>query len=641
MCGIAGVIGSSIPDIESRIAKMSSAIAHRGPDADGIEIWRKGETRCAAFAHRRLSIIDLSEAGRQPMMTADGRYSITFNGEIYNYQALKKRLVEEGVEFRTNTDTEVLLCLYKKLGSECLQLLRGMFAFAIRDGETGEVFAARDRLGIKPFYYYGDDRLFIFSSEVRALLASSLVPRLLDAVSVNSYLSFGAVQEPRTIIENVRTLPPAHYIIINAEGEVKEIARYWSLPVEAASCDRADALAETRSRLEESVRLHLLADVPLGAFLSSGIDSSSIVALMSKHARGRVNTFTVCFEQQQFDERELARLVAQKWHTSHTEIVLIESEMVASLPNAIADIDQPTIDAINTWVISRSTKQAGITVALSGLGGDELFGGYPSFRRAMRLRRYGAPIGWLNPASRRQVARLAVKALGDTLQSQKVASVISAGCDMLPSYAVTRGLFSKDSRNDLISFKARAHINGQAQYDIPQETMALIANGRGGGDVFNQISRYELSLYMGNMLLRDTDAMSMANALEVRVPLLDHELVEWVYSLPGNLKLGRHPKQLLIDALGSDLPAEITNRKKMGFALPFERWAHTSLRPFISDALNDTAAVARAGLNPKGVIDSVECFDSGSRSTSWSRIWGLAVLVDWCRRHDLELATSF
>jgi asparagine synthase (glutamine-hydrolysing) len=627
---------------------MSNAIAHRGPDAAGVEVWGRRaagrSTGQAAFAHRRLSIIDLSEAGRQPMTTPDGRYSISLNGEVYNYQDLRKRLVEDGVEFRTNTDTEVLLWLYKKHGPGCLRLLRGMFAFAIRDDETGEVFAARDRLGIKPFYYFRDNNLFVFSSEVRALLASGLVPRLLDPVSLSSYLSFGAVQEPRTIIENVRTLPPAHYIIVSAKGEVKELARYWNLPAASARADGADALAETRSRLEESIKLHLLADVPMGAFLSSGIDSSSIVALMSKHARGRVNTFTICFEEQQFNERQLARRVAQKWDTCHTEIMLSESEMLASLPQAVADIDQPTIDAINTWVISRATKQAGVTVALSGLGGDELFGGYPSFQRAVRMRRYGAPVGWLNPTTRRHVAALTTKVMGDSLQTRKVASAISAGCDLLSSYAIMRGLFSIESRRDLMNVGAGDHISDGAQYGIPEETLALVANGKSNGksngDVFNQICRYELSLYMANMLLRDTDVMSMANALEVRVPLLDHELVEWVCSLPGSLKTGRNPKQLLVDALGADLPAEVVSRKKMGFALPFERWVRTSLKPFVSDALGDTSAVARAGLNSEAVMNLVECFDSGSRSTSWSRIWGLAVLVDWCRRHDLELAGS-
>ncbi|HVG21314.1 MAG TPA: asparagine synthase (glutamine-hydrolyzing) [Blastocatellia bacterium] len=636
MCGIVGIIGNPVQDIEARVAKMSNAIAHRGPDAAGVEVWSEG----AAFAHRRLSIIDLSEAGQQPMPTPDGRYSISLNGEIYNYRALKKGLVEEGVEFRTNTDTEVLLRLYEKLGPKCLQLLRGMFAFAIRDGETGEVFAARDRLGIKPFYYFQRKNLFVFSSEVRALLASGLVPRSLDPISLSSYLSFGAVQEPRTMIENVRTLPPAHYVIVNARGEVKELARYWNLPSAVACDDGAVALAETRSRLEESIKLHLLADVPVGAFLSSGIDSSSIVALMSRHASGRVNTFTVCFEEQQFDERQLARQVAQKWGTCHTEIMLSEGEMLSSLLQAVAGIDQPTIDAINTWVVSRTTKQAGITVALSGLGGDELFGGYPSFSRAMRMRRYGAPMGWLGHTARRKVASLTTKVMGDSLQTQKVASAISAGCDLLSSYSIMRGLFSKDSRRSLMSDSASLRTGGGGQYDIPEETLALIKNGKGEADVFNEICRYELSLYMANMLLRDTDVMSMASALEVRVPLLDHELVEWVCALPGSLKVGRHPKQLLIDALGSDLPAEITRRKKMGFALPFERWVHTSLRPFVSDALSDRAAVLRAGLNPEAVMGTVESFDSGSRSTSWSRVWGLAVLVDWCRRHDMEVAVA-
>ncbi|HEX8186139.1 MAG TPA: asparagine synthase (glutamine-hydrolyzing), partial [Blastocatellia bacterium] len=462
MCGIVGIIGKSIPGIETRIAKMSDAIAHRGPDACGVEIWSERDTGQTAFAHRRLSIIDLSDAGRQPMTTPDGRYSIIFNGEIYNYQALRRRLLEEGVEFRTHTDTEVLLYLYKKRGAECLQLLRGMFAFAINDSRTGEVFAARDRFGIKPFYYFQDNRLFAFSSEVRALLASGLVPSLIDPVSLNSYLSFGAVQEPRTIIENVRTLPPAHYIVINSKGEVKELARYWRLPADTLHVDRASAIEETRSRLEESIKLHLLADVPLGAFLSSGIDSSCIVALMSKYAQGRVNTFTVCFEEQQFNERELARRVAQRWGASHRELVLSETEMLASLPEAVAGIDQPSMDGINTWVISRATKRAGVTVALSGLGGDELFGGYPSFQRALRMSRYGTPVSWVNQATRRQVATFATRVMGDSLQVQKVASAISAGCDLLSSYAITRGLFSRGSRRDLMSGAATVFTSGES-----------------------------------------------------------------------------------------------------------------------------------------------------------------------------------
>jgi asparagine synthase (glutamine-hydrolysing) len=624
--------------MEARAARMSEALAHRGPDACGLNLWPSGNAPQTAFAHRRLAIIDLSEAGRQPMTTADGRYSIIFNGEVYNFQALRKTLEDSGVVFQTNTDTEALLHLYARHGRACLRLLEGMFAFALRDHQSGEVFIARDRMGIKPLYYCAGDGAFIFASELRSLLASELIPRALDAVSLNAYLSFGAVQEPRTIIRHVQTLPPAHYMLIDAAGRIKELARYWELPAATTRASRAEALAETRSRLETSVRSHLVADVPLGAFLSGGIDSSALVALMSRYAPGRVNTLTVCFEEREFNERQLARQVADKWGTAHTEVVLSETNMLASLPAAIADIDQPTIDGINTWIVARTTRQAGLTVALSGLGGDELFGGYPSFRRAARLQRYGLPINWLNEPARQQIAKVTATLLRDSLRGQKAASAIAAGGDLLQAYAGMRGLFSRASRGHLLHAKASSQIPNNAHYYIPAETLALIDQNSNGDDVFNRVSGYEMSLYMANMLLRDTDAMSMASALEVRVPLLDHHLVEWVYALPGEMKSGDRPKQLLIEAMGTDLLPEVVGRKKMGFALPFERWMHTSLKAFVGDALKDAAAVTCAGLNPAAVSDVMQRFAAGSRSTSWSRVWGLAVLVDWCRRHQVAIA---
>jgi len=639
MCGIAGIIGK-VPDIEARAERMSDMLVHRGPDNQGSQLWGAAGSCQTAFAHRRLSIIDLSEAGRQPMETSRGRYSIVYNGEIYNFLELRRKLPGPGFKLRTHTDTEVLLRLYQEHGPECLQMLRGMFAFAIRDNETGDVFIARDRLGIKPLYYHVSGDSFVFCSELRGLLASGLVPRVLDPVSLNSYLSFGAVQEPRTIVEGIRSLPPAHYMVITAAGEVRELTRYWKLPETQTMSSRAGVIEETAARLDESVKLHLIADVPLGAFLSGGIDSSAIVALMTKHASGWVKTFTVCFEEHEFSEHKLARKVAEKWQTHHAEIVLSEAEMVASLDEAIGDIDQPTIDGINTWVISRATKQAGITVALSGLGGDELFGGYPSFTRAAHLHKYRAPLNWFNAAARARIARLTTTLMGDSLPGQKLSSTISAGGDLLSSYSSMRGLFSKASRENLLNAAQRSIVYGD--YQIPAETLALIDNGsnngHANGDIFNRISRYEMSLYMGNMLLRDTDAMSMASSLEVRVPLLDHKLVEWVYSLPGAMKTGRHPKQLLVEALGLKLPPEITDRGKMGFALPFERWLRTPLKPFVSDVLSDQDAVRGAGLDPGAVSVVVDSFAKGSRSTSWSRVWGLAVLVDWCRRHQVRIA---
>ncbi|MDX6500287.1 MAG: hypothetical protein QOG23_3547 [Blastocatellia bacterium] len=637
MCGIAGIIGSSRTDAAACVARMSDALAHRGPDDSAVSVWRDERIdRETVFAHRRLSIIDVSSAGRQPMTTRGGRFTIILNGEIYNYKELRRQLEAEGTEFATASDTEVLLELYARRGVRCLDELCGMFAFALRDNTSGEVFAARDRLGIKPFYYFCGDSGFLFASEVRAMLASGLVPRLLDSVSLDSYLSFGAVQEPRTIVEGVGSLPPAHYLRVGADGKVAETTRYWHLPREQFRGDRNEAVLETRKRLEESVEAHLVADVPLGAFLSGGLDSASIVALMRTSARAR--TFTVVFSEEEFSERDTARQVADVLGTDHTEIVLGEDDLLSQLPHAIAGIDQPTIDGINTWVVARATRAAGVTVSLSGLGGDELFGGYPSFRRAALVNRLNLPLRFLGTGTQRRLADVAATLMGDSLGSQKIAAAISGGGDLLASYASMRGLFSSQARIALMGSSNRDRDNGG--YHLSPETLSLIAEGNGSaekGDTFNRISRYEMNLYMANMLLRDTDVMSMAHALEVRVPLLDHRLVDWVYALPGKLKTGEHTKQLLVDAMGNDLPGKVLNQRKMGFTLPFEKWLHTALKPFVSATLNDAQAVRRAGLNGSTVTEILCSFENGARSTSWSRVWGLSVLVDWTRRHGVEV----
>lgn len=637
MCGIAGIIGTNKTDAAASVARMSDALAHRGPDDTAISLWRDDLSgRHTLFAHRRLSIIDVSSAGRQPMTTSDGRFTVILNGEIYNYKELRQELEAEGVQFATASDTEVLLELYARRGVRCLDALNGMFAFALRENSTGEVFAARDRLGIKPFYYFTGSSGFLFASELRAMLASGQVPRILDSLSLDSYLSFGAVQEPGTIIEGVRSLPPAHFLRIGPAGRIIEIVRYWRLPEKQFCGDRSEAVMETRRRLEASVDTHLVADVPVGAFLSGGLDSTSIVSLM--RATSRARTFTVVFAEQEFSERETARHVADLLGTDHTEIVLGEDELLAQLPHAIAGIDQPTIDGINTWVVARATHAAGVTVSLSGLGGDELFGGYPSFRRAAMVKRFSLPLRVLGKSTQHRLAAVAAAMLGDSLSSQKIAATISAGGDLLAAYGNMRGLFASQTRSALTGFG-----NGNAKHDAyqwSQETLNLIADARPtseNGETFNRISRYEMNLYMANMLLRDTDVMSMAHALEVRVPLLDHRLVEWVYALPAKLKTGKHPKQLLVDAMGSELPAMLLNKRKMGFTLPFEKWTHTALKPFINSTLNDKQVVRRAGLSTSTVTDILRSFANGSRSTSWSRVWALTVLVDWTRRHHVEV----
>jgi asparagine synthase (glutamine-hydrolysing) len=659
MCGIAGIVRpnkdqrSEIGDQRSGldhavVERMVAALGHRGPDDRGISdfgsrhlnLEGNGKTACVqqadvSLGHTRLSIIDLSPAGHQPKTTQDGRYSIVYNGEIYNYRELRKQLVAEGATFRSETDTEVVLQLYAKHGENCLQMLEGMFAFAVRDNKTGELFAARDRLGIKPLYYYrrrrAEGNCFLFASEIRALLASGLVPRVLDPISVNSYLSFGAVQEPRTILRDVRTLPPAHFLRVDGDGAIREIKRYWHLPETNKQVTRAEALAETRRRFERSVESHLVADVPLGAFLSGGIDSSAIVAMMSKHAPQRVRTFNVCFKESEFSERAMAGLVAEKWGTAHTEVFLSEHELLESLPAALANIEQPTIDGINTWAISKAVREAGITVALSGLGGDELFGGYPSFDRVPAMIRYLKYFSVFGTSAPKQFAALATKMMNDSLPSQKIAAAVSGNRDTLSVYAAARGLFSKNSRRGLTDGNGLI----KSDYDLPDETLELLKQANGNGDIFNTISKLELNLYMANMLLRDTDAMSMAHSLEVRVPFLDHRLVEWVYALPGEMKSGHGPKPFFVEALGADLIPEVANRKKMGFALPFEKWLRGSLEGFVNDVLRDRTAVERAGLDHQQVLDNWERFLRNHKSTSWSRIWSLVVLVNWCGQHEV------
>lgn len=737
MCGIAGIIegrdSAIIASRELRIAKratfdggwhredrvierMVEALRHRGPDDWGIsncdlrfaEEWavssesRNEQSRelSADFAdytdnnsqfairdsqspqahrctlgHSRLAIIDLSPAGHQPKVTRDGRYTITYNGEIYNYRELRKQLEEVGICFRSETDTEVVLYLFVRYGEKFLRMLDGMFAFAISDNQTGEVFIARDRLGIKPLYYYGGSREsgvggrgetrianceksdrgrqtedgdqrsvvsgqcsshsspithhFLFASEVRALLASGLVPRVLDPISVNSYLSFGAVQEPRTIIKDVRSLPAAHFMRVGSDGGIKEITRYWNLPSTNHQVTRADALAETRQRFTHSVKNHLVSDVPLGAFLSGGIDSSAIVAMMSKEAPSRVRTFNVCFKEIEFSERHIASLVAEKWGTAHTEVFLSQDELLESLPRAISDIDQPTIDGINTWAISKAVREAGITVALSGVGGDELFGGYPSFKRVPAMMRQARNFNRFRAS---KIAAGVVRAMNSSVASEKVAAALTGLGDAMSVYATVRGLYGRNSR------RALTHGNGfiKADYDLPDETQDLLSQLNGNGDLFNKVSQLEMNLYMANMLLRDTDAMSMAHGLEVRVPLLDHKLVEWVYSLPGEMKSGHHPKSFFVEAMGDDLLPEVAHRKKMGFTLPWERWLRTSLKTFVDEILGDRESVERAGLDYEVVGEAWVRFQSGSKSISWSRVWALVVLVSWCSANEVS-----
>ena len=611
MCSISGILTLG-PTTRDAVARMNRAQQHRGPDDCGI-----AETGKVILGNTRLAIIDTSNAGHQPMNDPQTGNWITYNGETYNFKALREEL---GNSFTSNTDTEVVLRAYGRWGAEAFRKLRGMFALAIWDDQKQTLVLARDPLGIKPLYYYSDEQQFIFASELRALLASGLVPRKLNVAGVDSYLATGSVEAPLTIIEGVKQLLPGHCLQVKVNGRLELHDVEFEIPKPTTfEGTRDDAVARLRSELEESVRLHLVSDVPLGVFLSGGMDSSALVALLSRVSDQRPKTFSVVFDEAAYTEAPFSRAVAERFNTDHSEIKLGEDRLLEILAGAIAAIDQPTMDGINTFVVASAVKSKGITVALSGLGGDELFAGYPSFRRALRF-------SALSPRSKRVLraaSGVGKLALNGSVHRQKFWQLMNSDGGPEDVYRISRQLFSGDLRMQMTG-----RIN-----DDPAR------NGhRNGLDIVNAISRLELRGYMTNTLLRDTDAMSLAHSLEVRVPFVDTRVIDFVMSLPGEWKLreGSGPKPLLVDAMSDLLPREFMGRPKMGFTLPFEKWMQGKLRDEISAVMDDAQRLSLVGLNAEIVRRVWKRFLQAPSAVGWTRPWAIYVLVRWCEINDIR-----
>lgn len=590
------------------VVRMNRAQQHRGPDDCGI-------ASCGGviFGNTRLAIIDTSTAGHQPMHDPQTGNWITYNGETYNFKDLRKKLDDE--PWASNTDTEVVLRAYGKWGIDAFRKLRGMFALAIWDNQKQTLVLARDPLGIKPLYYYADSEHFIFASELRALLASDLVPRKLSAAGVDSYLANGSVEAPLTIIDDIKQLLPGHCLQVKDEA-VRDV-EFAAQKLTIFDGNRDDAVVRLRSELDESVRLHLVSDVPLGVFLSGGIDSSALVALLSRVSDQRPKTFSVVFDEAAYTEAPFSRAVAERFNTDHSEIRLSEDRLLDILPTAIAAIDQPTMDGINTFVVSSAVKRAGITVALSGLGGDELFAGYPSFRRALKF-------GAMSRGSKRflrAASGVGKFALNGSVQRQKFWQLMNSEGGPEDVYRISRQLFSTEVVTALTGHEATNHSSNGHQHD---------------SDVVNAISRLELRGYMTNTLLRDTDAMSMAHSLEVRVPFVNVKLVDYVLSLPGEWKTGNGPKPLLVDVMSDLLPREFMARPKMGFTLPFEKWMQGEMRREISAVLDDEKRLSLVGLNSEVVRKVWRRFLEKPKAVGWSRPWAIYVLVKWCEINGIR-----
>jgi asparagine synthase (glutamine-hydrolysing) len=635
VCGIFGIIARNARVPPDLLERGTLSLAHRGPDDSGTVIFHDegDEAIEIGLGNRRLSILDLSPLGHQPMSDPATGNRIVYNGELYNFRELRTRLEAQSVRFNSASDTEVILKAYGHWGEACLQHFRGIFAFAIWDARRHHLFLARDPMGVKPLYYFQSESYFVFSSEVRAILQTGLVPRSIDSAGLISYLTFGSLYDPFTLVRDVSSLLPGQSLTWK-HGTLTHNS-YWDLAEAAQSTSpsaspkhRTDLESQISEMLDSSVRMQLVSDVPVGVFLSGGIDSSSLVAILSRNGI-RPNTFSIVFREQDYSEAEFSRTIAQHFGADHHEITVTQSDLLSTIPAALAAMDLPTIDGINTYFVSQHARAAGIKVALSGLGGDETFAGYASFRAVPRMEKFAAASCILPSAIRTSVASILVALAPTTDQSRKLATLVSDNDVFAHPYFLSRMLFMPHQTLKLLP--------GQVSDDeaFHRTTNSLDACRRHAQDLdpINRVSYLESRCYMLNTLLRDADAMSMAHGLEVRVPLIDHQLAARVLALPGAWKLDdKLPKPLLLKSLRHPLPEKIVNRRKRGFTLPFEHWLHDELRTDVEQTLQ------RIGSGPLGDMISVPAVlsvwdDFLVRRTSWTRPWSLFVLERWCERH--------
>lgn len=621
---------------------------HRGPDEDGFFV-NDSRVPGLALGMRRLSIIDLS-GGHQPVWNETQDVCVVFNGELYNYRELRQRLSLSGHRFSTQSDTEILVHGWEEWGEDLLNELRGMFAFALLDlrkhyATVPVLFLARDPLGIKPLYYAQTSEGFAFASELRALISGKLVAPKISLDALTSYLLFGSISEPVTLLQGVFSVPPGHRLLLHLPDRRRSPrARPWWDPRQSSAArdakrprDFVSAAARLRNMLDESVRAHLIADVPVGLFLSSGLDSSAIAAFAARAQNG-IQSFTLSFPDTPYDEAPLAGVVARRAGTKHTEIPLRGDDMLARLEEALSALDQPTADGVNTYFVSWAARQVGLKVALSGLGGDELFAGYRTFADTPRLARLELASRFIPGAFRRISAPLISTLVGQrgSADAARKASDAWLMPDALPhAYFFTRLLFPPSELSRLM--EPRYHSSSVAQDGVTLEPTWLgwlerVADQAHAMEPIAGISWLEMRTYMVSTLLRDTDSVSMARSLEVRVPFLDTPLVEFVSALPDEARVrpGR-PKALLLAALDGLLPPEILNQKKRTFTLPWEEWLRNSLRPHMEASFQYLSPALAPHLRSAGVKAVWDNFLAGQ--TSWSRPWSLYVLNEWCRQH--------
>lgn len=575
MCGILGQISKSEID-KDKFYQQLMKINHRGPDDNGVYYAKN-----IAFGHTRLSILDLSTHGYQPMVSDSSDYIIVFNGEVYNFEIIRKELEDQGYKFHSNSDTEVILNGFIEYKEKIVDKLNGMFAFSIYNKETEEIFLARDRSGIKPLYYFNDNNNFVFSSEIKILKEFSNTINLEAKIL---FLLLGSVPEPMTIYENILMFPAGHYGYF-IDGALKTISfdeyKYEPKIVKPYK----EIVKDVSVLLHDSIKRHLISDAPIGTFLSGGLDSSAITAIAAQY-KDNLQTLSLVFEEKELSEEPYQDLMVQRYNTNHTKYLIDEKEFLNSVDGFMSFFDQPSIDGLNTFLVSRAAINSGLKTVLSGVGGDEIFYGYPSFKNAKKL----------NLLSK--VPYYIIQILQKSNKYKKL-ELLKVEND-LAMYLPTRGLFSPTEISVILE------VSKEKVYDCIVKLWKTY-NTFSIKEIDDKVSSFELNMYMKNQLLRDTDVFGMANSLEIRVPFLDKELVDYVLRIQPKEKYGKNiNKIILADAVRKLVPDEIIERPKKGFTLPFEYWFRNNINRFDVDSKIKTKFL--------------------NKEITWARFWALHLL---------------
>ncbi|MFL2599982.1 MAG: asparagine synthase (glutamine-hydrolyzing) [Flavobacteriaceae bacterium] len=624
MCGINGVYNyRSLTDVENKVKEMNSLTNHRGPDFNDIYL---DSTVC--LGHNRLAIIDLDSKSNQPFISNDENLVLVYNGEIYNFLELKKQL-SKSYKFKTESDTEIIIAAYHNWGINMVAKFNGMFSFALWDKKNEQFFLCRDRLGIKPLYYSEYHESIIFSSSIKAINQYYLNKTSLNKDDFVDFLRYGTVHSPNTFLNEIKSLERASYLV--ASSEETKIVEYWSFFSNSRLINKEEKpQIKIKNFLLDSVDKRMMSDVPFGIFLSGGIDSSILVAAASKVSTKNINTFSIVFKDKSFDERKFSRIIASKYKTNHFELELTPEDILHQIEEPFKFMDHPSVDGINTYFISKQVQKKGYKMAISGAGADELFSGYPVFKNSIEL----SNKKWLFsfPPQFRKLASKLLYLYKPNLQSEKMGEILNLKLLELSNfYPIFRKIFSDSSIMKLFNHS----FNLKSPYSYLWAENELSFNQRGHKTSFlNKVSSLEIETYLQNVLLRDADQMGMANSLEIRVPFLDHNLVEYVLSLPNELKFPSSAKKLLIDSTKGWIPDEIINRKKMGFVFPWDKWMRNELKTFCEQSINSLEHIPFFNMNYVNTL--WVNFLKNKSQVHWLQIWSLVVLGNWTANNSTK-----